>query len=478
MAGAAGARRRARRRDGPRSRGGGGSPPSGCAAACAVGTRRRARRVRPARAPAADACAAAAASCSARATTAPSSRVGRRRLLFTVDALVEGVHFRRGWLTPRAARPQGVRGQRQRHRRHGRRAALVRASTSPRRRARRRPTCSRDRARRRRGRGRPPAPSLVGGNLSRAARARRWRSRCSATRRARPLTARAARGRAICSTSPARSARRRSACACCAATRARAAPRCGASARRRRGCSAGALLARAGVASAMIDVSDGLVQDLGHLCARQRRRRARSSSTRVPCSPAVRRAGSTLALGGGEDYELLCAVPAAPPRAASSACAARLGCPLHLHRRVRAGGAPASAGASTRDGPRRVRLSGTRGGHDHFAVPRAGRRRMSRHEPDRLRDILAARRAAASSSRRRRLRADQAPAVRGSRLRQGRPPPRPAQRPARGGASAPGKTAEQIVAIARRLRDGGQSVLITRLAGDGRARRAAPRCPS
>jgi thiamine-monophosphate kinase len=76
---------------------------------------------------------------------------------------------------------------------------------------------------------------------------------------------------------------------------------------------AGALLARLNLASAMIDISDGLVQDLGHIC--------QSSATgaviwedRLPLSreylTLAGKAGNSFALSGGEDYELLfCARP-------------------------------------------------------------------------------------------------------------------------------------------------------------------------
>ena len=71
---------------------------------------------------------------------------------------------------------------------------------------------------------------------------------------------------------------------------------------------AGALLARQHLATAMIDVSDGLLQDLGHIC--------RASGTgamiwheRLPLSRGylelVEKVGTDLALNGGEDYELL-----------------------------------------------------------------------------------------------------------------------------------------------------------------------------
>ena len=70
----------------------------------------------------------------------------------------------------------------------------------------------------------------------------------------------------------------------------------------------GMALAREGLAGAMMDVSDGLAQDLGHIC--------RASGTgavvrqdRLPLSPAFRRVAGpgdlARALAGGEDYELL-----------------------------------------------------------------------------------------------------------------------------------------------------------------------------
>ncbi len=67
--------------------------------------------------------------------------------------------------------------------------------------------------------------------------------------------------------------------------------------------------------SAAIDCSDGLVQDLGHL-ATASHLAATLDSTRVPLSAALLRWAGTrqraleLALGGGEDYVLLVAVPA------------------------------------------------------------------------------------------------------------------------------------------------------------------------
>jgi thiamine-monophosphate kinase len=70
-------------------------------------------------------------------------------------------------------------------------------------------------------------------------------------------------------------------------------------------------LAIAGIASAAMDVSDGLVQDLGHLC-RAGDLGAEIDATLVPLSAAARQAGPdwlTTCLTGGDDYELLLAVP-------------------------------------------------------------------------------------------------------------------------------------------------------------------------
>jgi thiamine-monophosphate kinase len=70
----------------------------------------------------------------------------------------------------------------------------------------------------------------------------------------------------------------------------------------------GALLARKGLATAMIDVSDGLLQDLGHIC-RASLIGARIWEEAVPLSAPYRELvgseGTRYALTGGEDYELL-----------------------------------------------------------------------------------------------------------------------------------------------------------------------------
>ncbi len=80
----------------------------------------------------------------------------------------------------------------------------------------------------------------------------------------------------------------------------------------------------AGLASAAIDVSDGLLQDLGHLC-RLGRCGAEIEAAAVPLSAPARAAGPEWfpsCLGGGDDYELLLAVPPGQGEALAEACRA------------------------------------------------------------------------------------------------------------------------------------------------------------
>jgi thiamine-monophosphate kinase len=83
---------------------------------------------------------------------------------------------------------------------------------------------------------------------------------------------------------------------------------------------AGLLLARYSLATAMIDISDGLIQDLGHICQASGIG-AVVWEDKLPLSTAFRalaERGSTDALTGGEDYELLfCARPHDRARIAS-----------------------------------------------------------------------------------------------------------------------------------------------------------------
>ena len=130
----------------------------------------------------------------------------------------------------------------------------------------------------------------------------------------------------------------------------------------------GRRLAAAGIASAMIDVSDGLSSDLGHLCE-QSGVGAEVFADRIPLSKDLRSAKALArsvleyALSGGEDYELLFTSPVEREREIISL-------------RVRA----TVIGAITRKkGMRMVTEKGefhtfAPGGYDHF---RSGRRRGS-----------------------------------------------------------------------------------------------------
>jgi thiamine-monophosphate kinase len=123
--------------------------------------------------------------------------------------------------------------------------------------------------------------------------------------------------------------------------------------------------ALAGLASACIDVSDGLLQDLGHLC------RASGVGAEVwledlPLAAGLGEAARSqadleaLALAGGEDYELLAAVP--PGRLSRAlALERRLRLPLQVAGRITSG-----RGAVAR-GLRGERLRPRGAGWDHLA---------------------------------------------------------------------------------------------------------------
>ena len=123
---------------------------------------------------------------------------------------------------------------------------------------------------------------------------------------------------------------------------------------------AAAVLAATRAATAAIDLSDGLLADLGHLC-RASGVGASIDGESLPLSPVVRRLARNerlrLATSGGEDYELLFTVP--PRRRARLEAAARAA-------RVRV----TAIGALTRDRGVRVVAAGAsramRTGHDHF----------------------------------------------------------------------------------------------------------------
>jgi thiamine-monophosphate kinase len=117
----------------------------------------------------------------------------------------------------------------------------------------------------------------------------------------------------------------------------------------------------AGIAHAGMDVSDGLVQDTGHLC-RAGGLGAVIEAAAVPLSPAARAAGRlALCLTGGDDYELLLAVPPAAEPALAEA-AARTATPV-----TRIGGFRAGAPAVTVRAADGATLPLAVGGWSHFA---------------------------------------------------------------------------------------------------------------
>ncbi|RVT91592.1 thiamine-phosphate kinase [Rhodovarius crocodyli] len=77
-----------------------------------------------------------------------------------------------------------------------------------------------------------------------------------------------------------------------------------------------------GVATACMDVSDGLVQDLGHLC-RASDCGAVIHASSIPRSPAAQDADISALITGGDDYELLFALP--PGSLPSGMAATRIG---------------------------------------------------------------------------------------------------------------------------------------------------------
>lgn len=124
-------------------------------------------------------------------------------------------------------------------------------------------------------------------------------------------------------------------------------------------------LAQAGLASAMIDLSDGIASDLEHILQASGAG-AEILGAALPLSPQFRARLERrpelldLALGGGEDYELLCTVPAARVDAALAA-GVRAGAALTVIGTVLERSAGFRLRTATGEGrPLRVK------GYDHF----------------------------------------------------------------------------------------------------------------
>ncbi len=123
-------------------------------------------------------------------------------------------------------------------------------------------------------------------------------------------------------------------------------------------------LALRGIASSAIDLSDGLVGDLGHLL----RRSGVGASVDVdalPASPALRRQPPALrrecALAGGDDYELLFSAPAAAEAAVQAAARSAAVAVSRIGR------IEAAAGLRLRDAAGSVVGAAPRG-FDHFSA--------------------------------------------------------------------------------------------------------------
>jgi len=125
-----------------------------------------------------------------------------------------------------------------------------------------------------------------------------------------------------------------------------------ATARRRRDCPTprvreGALIGSLRQASAMIDVSDGIAGDLGHICEKSGVS-VRVHAARLPVSPNNRALARSargdewhFALHGGEDYELLFTAPPGRAERLAERITAETGTPVSFIGEITAGGEPA-----------------------------------------------------------------------------------------------------------------------------------------
>lgn len=236
---------------------------------------------------------------------------GGQRLVLTTDTMVEGVHFRSSWLTPREL---GVRAFRaavsdiaamgakpryvlvsleipgdERGFGAGDALALVRAAAADARRT---------------------GASVVGGNVSGSERTAVSVTVVGETI-GKPLLRRGARAGDLVFVTGSLGG---SAAGCRVLLAARDVPAIARAYRRPPlRLAFAAALAQSGLARAMIDVSDGLLQDLGHI-ADESRVAIRVDPASVPIHPAAKKGvrplfALELALAGGEDYELAFTAP-------------------------------------------------------------------------------------------------------------------------------------------------------------------------
>jgi thiamine-monophosphate kinase len=125
-----------------------------------------------------------------------------------------------------------------------------------------------------------------------------------------------------------------------------------------------------GVASAAVDISDGLVADLGHVCEASGLA-ATIEAGAVPLSPAARRQVDNRPdllkslISGGDDFELLFAVPDGR-KAAVEALSAELDLPLTAIGAMTAASSSESAGPAVVHGPGGAIWTLESGGYRHF----------------------------------------------------------------------------------------------------------------